>query len=29
MMDGYSLADISAATGGNRNNDGMFGNDAW
>lgn len=29
---GYSLADIAAATGNNRNdgyNDGMFGNGAW
>jgi hypothetical protein len=26
----YSLSDIAAATGGNRNNnDGMFGNDGW
>ena len=30
-MDGnYSLADIAAATGGNRENDGMWGGDgAW
>ena len=30
-MDGnYSLADIAAATGNDRNNDGMFGGDgAW
>ena len=30
-MDGnYSLADIAAATGGNRDNDGMWGGDgAW
>nr|DAG19695.1 MAG TPA: hypothetical protein [Caudoviricetes sp.] len=30
-MDGnYSLADIAAATGNGRNNDGMFGGDgAW
>lgn len=27
---GYSLADIAAATGNNRNNDdGMWGNGAW
>lgn len=26
---GYSLADIAAATGNDRNNDGMFGNGAW
>lgn len=30
---GYSLADIAAATGGSRNNDGygdgMWGNGAW
>jgi hypothetical protein len=26
---GYSLSDIAAASGGNRNNDGMFGNDGW
>lgn len=30
MRGEYSLADISAATGNNRNNDGMFGgNGAW
>jgi hypothetical protein len=26
---GYSLADIAAATGTNRNNDGMFGDNGW
>ena len=26
---GYSLADVAAATGGNRNDDGMFGNGGW
>lgn len=26
---GYSLSDIAAVTGGNRNGDGMFGNDGW
>lgn len=26
---GYSLADIAAATGGNRNNDGLFGDNGW
>ena len=26
---GYSLADIAAATGGNNRNDGMWGNGAW
>lgn len=26
---GYSLADIAAATGNNRENDGMWGNGAW
>lgn len=26
---GYSLADIAAATGGNRNGDGMFGEGGW
>ena len=26
---GYSLSDIAAASGGNRNGDGMFGNDGW
>lgn len=26
---GYSLADVAAATGGNRNEDGMFGNGGW
>ena len=26
---GYSLADIAAATGGRNNSDGMFGNDGW
>lgn len=26
---GYSLADIAAATGGNNRNDGMWDNGAW
>lgn len=29
MTEGYSLSDIATASGGNRNNDGMFGGNSW
>lgn len=29
MTENYSLSDIAAATGNDRNGNGMWGNDAW